>query len=122
MKTLFFCLFCMISSYAAFSQTLSNPGTPEERAEKMTEKMKATLELDSVQVQKVDSLNLHYAKMAQEQILDRNLGKLATIRQGMRINAKKEAELKLVLDDRQWKKYLDLKSESRQQFMQKLNR
>ncbi len=120
MKTIFFCLLCLATYSHAIAQTLTNPGTPEERSNKITLKMKETLELDSLQLPLVDSLNLHYARVIQKEVLDQNLGMLITYRKAMKINSKKELVFKSILTEGQWKKYLTLKSESRQLMMNKV--
>jgi hypothetical protein len=101
----------MLIGVFGFSQTLENPGTPEERATKITLEMQAHMQLDSIQLQRVEALNLKYAKMAQKEIIDKDLSKWSMYRQGIRLNAKKEQELKPLLSARQWEAYEQLKKQ-----------
>jgi hypothetical protein len=96
----------------AQAQTLDNPGTPEERAAKMTQRMKEEILLRADQVAPVQELNLKYARIAQEEIFDPGLGMFASYRKGMKLNEQKEKELKQLLTEAQWRSYEKLKSES----------
>lgn len=105
MKVIITLLAALLMGSAGFSQTLENPGTPEERAAKITLQMQEHLQLDSVQLQQVEVLNLKYAKIAQEKIIDQGLSKWSMYRQGTKLNAQKEQELKPLLSARQWEAY-----------------
>ena len=107
----------LLMGSAGFSQTLENPGTPEERATKITLQMQKNLQLDSVQLQQVEALNLKYAKMAQEKIVGQGLSKWAMYRQGVKLNAQKEQELKPLLSARQWETYVQLKKQRTKKFL-----
>ncbi len=109
MKTIVILLATLLLGFTSFSQTLENPGTPEERAAKITQQMQEQLHLDSLQLQQVETLNLKYAKMAQEEIIDKNLSKWFVFRKGTKLNHQKEQELKLLLSETQWEAYEQLK-------------
>jgi len=111
MKTLIALFTALLLGFTGFSQTLENPGTPEERAEEMTRQMQEHMQLDSVQLQKVEALNLKYAKIAQEKIIDKNLSKWSMYRQGSKLSYQKEQELKPLLSATQWEAYEQLKKQ-----------
>lgn len=100
--TIFTFLFCF--SYLS-AQTIDNPGTPEERAEKMTAKMQDELSLTKEQLPKVKALNLKYAQIMQTEVIDPEISMWTMYSRGNKINKKKEVELKPLLTEEQWKKY-----------------
>lgn len=101
----------LLFGVAGFSQTLENPGTPEERAAKITLEMQEHMQLDSVQLLQVEALNLKYAKIAQKEIIDPDLSKWSMYRQGYKLSYEKEQELKPLLSARQWEAYEKLKKQ-----------
>ncbi len=105
MKVLIILSVALLFGTASFSQSLKDPGTPEERAVKITQQMQASLHLDSIQLRQVEALNLKYAKIAQEEIVDQGLNKWSMYRQGTKLNAQKEKELKPLLSAKQWERY-----------------
>lgn len=110
-------LIIMISGFLlSFSftqaQSMDKPGTPEERAEKMTSEMHTQLPLIEQQVSVVQALNLKYAQIIQKEVLDQDLSKWSKYNKSMKINKKKEAELKPLLSETQWKNYEKLKSKA----------
>ncbi len=109
MKTIIILLTTLLLGFTSFSQTLENPGTPEERAAKITQQMQEQLDLDSLQLQQVEALNLKYAKRAQEEIIDKNLSKRSMFREGTKLSHQKEQELKPLLSATQWEAYEQLK-------------
>lgn len=121
MKTL--STFSMIFFFFTLShgQELSfeNPGTPEQRADTLTQKMTTALKLTADQIPVVYGLNLKYAKVAQTEILDKDLSMWSMYMKGSRINKDKEKELKPLLSKEQWKLYKDFKAENRSQMMKK---
>lgn len=77
--------------------------TPEERAQRQTERMKEDLKLTAVQEPKVTAINLKYAKKMEDV---RKITDTAVIRKTvMDLNKQKEAELKPVLTADQLKSY-----------------
>lgn len=112
---LLFSLFQIVTA-----QTLENPGTPEERAERMTIKMQEELDLTTEQVPDIKALNLKYAQIMQKEVIDTNLNTWAMYNRGTKINKKKEAELKPLLTENQWKKYEKLRSKSMSQIWSKI--
>ena len=111
MKAIISLFTALLLGVAGFSQTLENPGTPEERAAKISLQMQEHMQLDSVQLQQVEALNLKYAKIAQKEIIDKDLSKWSTYRQGAKLNAQKEQELKPLLSATQWEAYEQLKKQ-----------
>ena len=101
-------------------QTMDNPGTPEERAQKMTEMMKKTLPLDTTQVDTIHALNLKYAKMGQKEIIEPQLGIWGKYRKGTQLTKQKEKELKVLLSKSQWDNYLKQKAIQRKKIMKQL--
>lgn len=96
---------------AASGQTLNHPGTPEERAQKITQEMTTHLPLDSAQIDTVHALNLKYARIAQSEIIDSQLSKWSMLQKGKKLNQQKEIELKALLTDEQWANYLTMKAQ-----------
>ena len=78
--------------------------SPEERAQLQTDYMKETLSLKEDQEAKVHGVNLKYAEKIQEayEAPTKKQQKLQTMK---RINAEKEAELKLMLSVDQYSTY-----------------
>ena len=102
------------------AQTLENPGTPEERAHKITQEMLKAIPLDTVQVDPVYALNLKYAKKAQEELIDPKVSKWTMFRLGSKLNKQKEEELKLLLSKTQWESYLEMKAATQKKMFQQL--
>lgn len=94
------------------AQSIDNPGTPEERAEKMTSEMQKQLPLNEEQLPTIKALNLKYAQIIQKEVLDQNLSNWSKYNKSMKINKKKEIELKPLLSETQWKNYEKLKSDA----------
>jgi len=111
MKAILLTPFLLLFWSTAIGQTLDQPGTPEERARKITQEMITHLHLDSLQTDTVHALNLTYARIAQRDILDPHLSKLSMLRKGKKLNQQKEADLKPLLTDDQWADYLKLKAQ-----------
>jgi len=120
MKTVLSILILITIVQVAQAQTLDNPGTPEERAEKMTQRMEKEIPLEANQIAPVQELNLKYARIAQEEILDPGLGIFASYRKGMKLNEQKEEELKQLLTEAQWQSYEKMKSASMKQIWSKI--
>ena len=114
-KGIIFLLFVLIGSYA-FGQRGNRPSA-EERAQRDTEWMIADLELSEEQVSLVDSLNLLYAKTSDEMIgAIRESGDFQAMREKMgELNSSKDEELKTVLTEEQFEKYLKKVTEMRSQ-------
>lgn len=110
MKKLIIVTILLSSFHFLKAQSLENPGTPEERAEKMTTKMKEELALTKDQIPKVKALNLKYAAITQKEVIDPKLNTWAMYNKGMKINKKKEAELQSLLTKDQWTKYEAMKT------------
>ncbi len=102
------------------AQSMKNPGTPEQRADKITQEMIKTLPLDSSQVDTVHSLNLKYAEKAQKEIIDQNMSKWSMLRKGQKLNNQKEKELKPLLSESQWKNYQKMKSAARGRMLKQM--
>ena len=87
--------------------------TAEQRAEFLTKDMKSRLSLTAEQLPKVEALNLEYAKKAQP-LLEEQGDLFSRIRKMRAQNEEKEAALRKLLSDEQWKEYeagrSDLKS------------
>ncbi|TLX70936.1 DUF4890 domain-containing protein [Labilibacter sediminis] len=81
-------------------------GTPEERAQKQTEQMKTSLQLDEEQSAKVAELNLKYIKKRNHVRKD-NSGDKEGMRAAMsQLNKERNAEFKEVLTEEQYQKFL----------------
>ncbi len=120
MKKIILFIALSFSLYSLQAQTLDNPGTPEQRAEKITQEMIRLLPLDSSQVDTIHELNLKYAKRAQEEIINQNISKWSMMQKGRNLNKEKEQELQALLNESQWDNYLKMKAESRSKMMKEL--
>lgn len=110
MLSLLFSLVCMVTATA---QGQRGNATPEERAAKMTERMKQSLKLTEDQATKVQAINLQAAK---DMAAARESGQ--DMRTSMQtIRTKQDAELQKVLTPEQYKTYQD----SRQQMQNRNN-
>lgn len=102
-------------SLGAFAQNFGMQFSPEERAQMQTEWMKENLQLNDSQLVKVESLNLEYAlKMEKVKGINGNLNKLKAARE---ISEEKDEKLKQLLDEEQFKYYLDKRKEQRKKAM-----
>lgn len=84
--------------------------TPEDRAKKMTDRMKTGLSLTDEQYPKIQEVNLKYAKK-NESILNSSKGKFEKYRAIKSSQGEKKKELKKILDKEQFKKYEDMLEE-----------
>lgn len=104
--------------WALFGQSKTpDYGTPQERAEKLTERMKGELSLRADQVDKVFSLNLKYAQIMQVEILDRDLSSWSRYNKGLQINKRKEKELQPLLSTEQYAAYEKLRNQAMQKIL-----
>lgn len=108
-------LFSMLSMVVALAQgQRSGNATPEERATRMTDRMKTSLKLTDEQVAKVQAVNL---QMAKDMAAARESGQ--DMRTSMQtIMAKQDAELQKILTPEQYKTYQDNR---KQQMQNRLN-
>lgn len=93
--------------------------SPEERAQRISDKMKTELSLSDEQYEKVKAINLKYAQKNDE-ILKSSSGKLARFRSLKSSQDKKKKEMKAVLDKEQYEKYekmmKDLETEAKNRY------
>ncbi|WP_075591055.1 DUF4890 domain-containing protein [Labilibacter marinus] len=104
MKNLIFTLAAfLVLSISVNAQGPQRGGTPEEMAKKQTEKMKKDLSLSEDQVTKVSAINLKYAKKIDE-VRNNASGDRAAMRESMQpIRKARNAEMKKVLSEDQYK-------------------
>lgn len=102
------CLFVTTQLSAQEKQRMS----PEERAKSMTEKMKTDLVLTDAQYQPVYDINLKYAQKNQE-IMKGSSSREEKMKAIKASNDEKDQELKGVLTDEQYTKYLKNKDEKK---------
>lgn len=102
----FFFTFCaavgMFLTTAA--QTTDTKMTAEERAQKLSDKMKTELSLTDEQYEKVKAVNLKYAKKNDE-IRNGSGGKLSKYKSIKSSQSDKKKEMKAILTEEQYKKY-----------------
>jgi len=98
--------------------TLAN-STPEQRAKLQTEFMTSKLDLGTEQATKVQGINLKYAEKM-EPVLKGSESQMLKVRAAAEISRNKDTELKQVLSDEQYKKYLGSKDELRARTEQRL--
>ncbi|WP_133299841.1 DUF4890 domain-containing protein [Larkinella punicea] len=109
-KAVCFIVFLLLSA-PSFAQR-GELGTPEERATRMTARMKEKLNLSAEQETPVAAINLKYAK--QNQVLIETGGRnLRTARQAQAVMKKKDEELKKILNADQYQQYQAIKEEMR---------
>ncbi len=92
--------------------TYSNGKTPEERAKNQTEWMKTELSLDSIQVEKVHSINLEYATKM-ESIKNTSGERRQKIQMLRSLSSDKDSELKKIFTKEQYKAYQRKKDDIR---------
>jgi len=93
--------------------------TPEQRAKMQTSMMKTKLQLDTVQVVKVQAINLAAAQKM-DPVIKGDGGKFAKFRQMKEIESTKDKELKKVLTDAQYKQYEAAKDEMKEKMKERL--
>jgi len=96
------------------------PATPEERANKVTEWMKANLQLTEAQVSQVQDINLKYANKMQGLKDNTTLARRQKLQVLQDNDKAKDKELKNVLTDDQYKTYQSKKEEIKKQVKQKM--
>ena len=110
-------LFVFVNT-SSYSQQKDIPSA-SERATKLTDWMKTNLELTDDQVPKVQDINMKYANKMEE--LKNNAAgkrqKLLTLKEN---DKAKDAELKQVFTDSQYKTYMTKKEELKKQLKQEL--
>lgn len=120
--SLCFLLFACILTNPASAQDKADMiknSTPEQRAKMQTSIMKAKLQLDTVQVVKVQAINLTAAQKM-EPLLKGDGGKLAKFRQMKEIDSAKDKDLKNVLTPEQYKLYEAAKEEMKEKMKERL--
>jgi len=97
-------IFLFFASNLSFSQEISNKKTPEERAQKITERMKTNLKLDESQSQKIYTLFLNHFN-AVKTLKESNQGAdKSAIKEKMKDNRKELKEgIRNTLTDEQFK-------------------
>ncbi|RKR81956.1 hypothetical protein BDD43_2118 [Mucilaginibacter gracilis] len=93
--------------------------TPEQRAQFQTGLMKGKLQLDTVQIVKVQAINLKYAQKM-EPIIKGDDGKLKKYRAAMAIQKDKDEELKKVFSAEQYKQYQAFEAELKAKMKDKM--
>jgi hypothetical protein len=91
---------------------------PEERAAKLTEWMKTNLQLTDDQVAQVSGINLKYAQK-NEALRNSTEARAAKFKKLKGYDADKEAELKKLFTDEQFKIYQTKKEEIKEEFKEK---
>ena len=96
----------------AQTQTTIIDGDAEFMADQQTAEMAASLDLTTEQIPKVEEIILKYIKKTQE--LRQNAGEDRSTMQDLRklMNNEKNAEMKLVLTEVQYNKYLSIQAEN----------
>jgi hypothetical protein len=103
-------LVCTIS-LLALSQNLGSKYSPEERAQFQTEWMNENLNLDENQSVQIEKLNLEYAKKMEK--VKSTDGKLSKLKLARSISEEKDEKLKKILNEKQFKFYLNKRREMR---------
>lgn len=101
------------------AQDKASMPTPEERATKMTDWMKSTLQLNDTQLSQVQAINLKYANKRQD-MMNNSQSKKDKMDAWKADETAKDAELKGVLTDDQYKTYLAKKDEMKKNMKDKM--
>ncbi len=110
MKKLLFAVVLFASvTLSSFAQDSNNKA--EEIATKQTEWMKENLDLSVGQLEKIEDLNLEFAKKMTK--VQETEGKLNKLKQAKSIAEEKDGKMKDILNEVQYEKYQDKKSEMR---------
>ncbi|GAB4001768.1 hypothetical protein GCM10028807_58740 [Spirosoma daeguense] len=104
-------VFLSLLSMGSFAQQ-REVGTPEERANRQTARMKEALNLSPDQEKNVAAINLKYAQKNQP-LLENGGRNLKTLRQVRSIMSDKDKEMKAALRSDQYKQYEAIKEEMR---------
>ena len=108
----------VLLSFTSFAQQAVQGGTPEQRAEHQTARMKEKLNLSAEQETTVAAINLKYAKQMQP-LIDSGKRSISVAQQARGIMKSKDEELKGVFSKEQYKEYQQLKEEFKSEFKQK---
>lgn len=105
-------LLFFVCSLSMTAQTLPEElDTPRERADRLTSEMIQKMSLLNHQIAPIDSLNLSYAKLMQEEVLDKDLSAWGQYWTGSKIMNRKDVEMKKVLSVEQFSAYQKFKSD-----------
>lgn len=121
MKQHLFLFLFLLLGLATQAQSMDDfkHSTPEQRAKAQTEYLKANLQLDDQQTQKIAEINLKYAQKM-EPVIKGSGGNLSKMKTAKNINAQKEAEYKQVFTSDQYKKYAELKDDMKNNAKKKM--
>ncbi|MFA6059485.1 MAG: hypothetical protein WC756_14860 [Taibaiella sp.] len=111
----FFMSFLMLCSFSMFAQSTA----PGETVKAMTDKMKTQLNLSDAQYQKVNSINQDFSSAAIK-IKESETSRSAKLSKMKELDKRRDASLKTVLNDEQFKMFKEHKKENRKAFMSKL--
>ena len=120
MKRLATLILLIWSVTGLMAQSLDHPGTPKERAQKITQEMIKALSLDSVQVDTIFRLNLKYAQKAQSEVIEAEVSMWSRYRKGQKLNKQKEVELLPLLSGDQWENYQKHKAANKKKIFKQL--
>ena len=105
---------CLLFTVEAYSQSVESKATSEQRAKKMTDKMKEALSLTDAQYQPIYEINLKYAKK-NEQLKNSDDSKMTKFRNFRATQEAKAKEMKAVLTSDQYREYEKLADEMKAQ-------
>ena len=100
----------ILFSISGFAQDVSEYGTPEERAERMTSEMEKELPLEANQVDEIKALNLKYARIIQEEVIETELSLFGKYKKVKSINSEKEKKMMELWSKNYYKNYETLTS------------
>jgi len=99
------------------SQDISDYGSPEERATRMTDSLQLLLPLYEGQYDDFYQLNLKYAGIIQQEVIDKNLKSWSAYYKIYQINRRKEKELLPMMNIGQQENYGKLKDKAMKRLM-----
>jgi Spy/CpxP family protein refolding chaperone len=112
-------LLIVICFSSAFSQTAKKDSTPEERAQRWTTWMKEQLTLTPDQETKIHFINQKYASL-NEDLKTSTENRRAKFEELKERDKRKDAELKGVLTEEQFKLYLEKKKDFQREMLGKV--
>lgn len=107
-KLLMVLILCSVTFWAKAQQ--KTYGSPEERAQKVTQGMVEELQLSAAQKEQVHEVNLRFARRVQKEIIDTGMSFWNQYSYMKKLDKEKDEALKPLLTEEQFKNYEKLKA------------
>ena len=86
-------------------------GSPESRTSQIDSMMQIGLSLESAQMPLIHTINFHYSKRVENEVVKQDIGDWTRYRRMMKIQNDKDKELKEILTKGQFEKYAEKRDE-----------